>query len=240
MELVIKSHCARQERSCYKFKTVSSHLIPNDSWQFGVWFIDPLAVCYISNGLLICTVDMIDSFCWATFRTILTLLKLSLVWESDVHQNRTVQYCIESHKPPSWIWGDPELHVDHIAAGETDRLRSLEDDDLCLPESACTSGAGYEDQSPTYGNPRGTKSTCHALPSPFMSNIGVFLALADPFLLCECNSFVCWWRKLYFCLKFFLPTQCHGLLMFFIIHLSSYVGQKWWTYLKEQLWQLLK
>jgi hypothetical protein len=32
--------------------------------------------------------------------------------------------------------------------------------------------------------------------------------------LCECNSFVCWWRKLSFCLKSFLPTQCHGLLMF--------------------------
>jgi hypothetical protein len=51
---------------------------------------------------------------------------------------------------------------------------------------------------------------------------------------------VCWWRKLSFCLKSFLPTQCHGLLMFFIICLSSYVGQKWWIYLKEQLWQLLK
>lgn len=88
MELVIKSHCARPERSCYKFKTVSSHLISSDFWQFGVWFIDHLAVCYISNSLLICTVDMIDSFCWATFRTILTQLKLGLVWESDVHQNR--------------------------------------------------------------------------------------------------------------------------------------------------------
>ncbi|CAK9215671.1 unnamed protein product [Sphagnum troendelagicum] len=50
-----------------------------------------------------------------------------------------------------------QVQDNHIAAGDTDRLRSLEDDDLCLPESACTSGAGYEDQPPTYGNTRGTK-----------------------------------------------------------------------------------